>query len=247
VDESPGLRIEDGRAVLLVVIGGTLVYLEKRFDGDQFVSAQDIQVAGGDFTDLDFLIADFGVAEILGEAFVHPNRKIAEIEADKSVGVFVVDDFIGIFGLKVGADDDEVALFAGNIEAGRMGMPFGLPVRGKEGFEGVFVLQGKDENGFAQVVAELGEGGVEDFANLFKLDGDAAGFTFTGIADHSEVGRANFDPVVEMIGRRGGCRMNEEQYGQKEGQAREPRESKLHEMFVEGSGREVKGRGKGYQ
>jgi hypothetical protein len=39
--------------------------------------------------------------------------------------------------------------------------------------------------------------------------------------------------------------MDKEQYGQKEGQARELRESKLHEMFVKSSGREVKGGGKG--
>ncbi len=200
VEQSPGLRIENGSAVLLVVIWGVLVYLEKCFDGNEFVGAKDVQVTGGDFTDLHLLVADLGVAELFGEAFVHPKRKIAEIETDESVGVFVVDDLIGILALDVGANDDKIALLAGNMETGGMRVAFDLPISGKDGFDRVFVFQGEDEDGFAKVCAEVGEGGVEDFADLFKLGSDAAGFVFTAIADHGEVGGTDFDPVVEVIG-----------------------------------------------
>jgi hypothetical protein len=126
-------------------------------------------------------------------------------------------------------------------------MAFDLPVSGKEGFEGVFVLQGEDEDGLAEVRAKRREGGVEDFADLFKLRGDAAGLAFTGIADDSEVGRANFDPVVVVVGGRRGCGMDEKQYGQKEGKTRDLGERGAHEMFVKGSGREVKGGGQGFK
>jgi hypothetical protein len=121
-----------------------------------------------------------------------------------------------------------------------MHVSFDLPIGREEGFERVFTFHGEDEDGLAEVRAKSREDGMEGFANLFELGGDAAGFAFTGIADDGEVGGTNFDPVVEVIGggRGGGiC----QQQGQKDGETRDLREERAHEMFVEDSGREVKG------
>jgi hypothetical protein len=161
---------------------------------------------------------------------------LAEIETKKGVGVFVIDHFVGIFALDIGANDDEIAFFAGDIEASGMRVALGLPERGEEGFEGVFVLEGEDEDGLAKVGAEVGKGGVKDFADLLELGGDAAGFAFAGVADDDEVGGADFEPVVEMVGGGEGRGEKETKKEEREGEAGE-----RHEMVLEGGGGEVKG------
>jgi len=201
VNESPGFGIEDGGAVLLVVIRRVVVDLKEGFEGNDFVSAEDFEIAAGNLADLDFLFADVGVAQEDGIALVEPERKVAEIEAEESMGILVVDNFVGILPREVGANGDKVAFFARDVKPGGMEVAFGLPIGWKEGFEGVFVLDGEDENGLTQVGAQAGKNGMEDFANLFELGGDAAGFAFTGVADDDEVGGADFEPVVKMVGR----------------------------------------------
>jgi len=213
--------------------------LKKRFDGDEFVGTQDFQVRTGNLANLYLLIANCGVAKIFGKAFVHPKRKFAEIETKEGVGIFVIDHLVGIFALDIGANDDEIAFFAGDIEAGGMRVAFGLPEAGKKGFEGVFVFEGEDEDGLAEVGAEIGKGGVKDFADLLELRGDAAGFAFARVADDDEVGRANFEPVVKMVG--GGETSGEEETKKEE---REGEAGERHEMVLEGGGWEVKGEGK---
>jgi hypothetical protein len=239
VDDGPGLRIKDGSAILFVVIGRVFVDLKKSFDRDEFVGAKDFQVSARNVAELNFFIADLSVAEEFGEAFVHPEGQIAEIEAEECVGIFVIDDFVGILALDVGANDDEIALFAGNVEAGGMHVAFGLPKGGEEGLERVFVFEGEDEDGLAEIIAKAGEGGVEDFADLLELGGDAAGFAFTGVAEDDEVGGANFEPVVKAVG--GGEGGGEEEKEQEQGE--EVGAGRGHEMVVEGGGEEVKGKG----
>lgn len=241
VDDGPGLRIEDGSAVLLVVVRGILVDLKKRFERDEFVGAKDFQVRTGSLAHLDLFIANYGVANIFGEAFIHPNREVAEIQAEEGVSIFVIDNFVGILALGIGANDDEIALFTGEIEAGGVGVAFGLPKVGEKRFEGVFIFESEDENGLAEIGAEAGEGGVEDFADLFELGGDAAGFAFTGVAEDDEVGGANLDPVVEMVG--GGERGGEKEtyQEQKEGETGKKGSGKRHEIVLVGSDGEVKG------
>jgi hypothetical protein len=196
-------------------------------------------VRAGNLANLYLLIANCGVAKIFGKAFVHPKRKFAEIETKEGVGIFVIDHLVGIFALDIGANDDEVAFFAGDIEASGMRVAFGLPEAGEKGFEGVFVLEGEDEDGLAEVGAEVGKGGVKDFADLLELGGDAAGFAFAGVADDDEVGGADFEPVVEMVGGGEGGREEEAEKEQREGEAGE-----RHEMVLEGDDGEVKGEGK---
>jgi len=200
VDDGPGLGVEDGSAVLFVVIGRIFVHLKKSFDGDEFVGTKDFQVRAGNLADQDLLFADHRVAEVLGEAFVHPKRKLAEIETKEGVGIFVIDHFVRILALDIGSNDDEIAFFAGNIEAGGVHVAFGLPERGEERFEGVFIFESEDKDGLAEIGAECRKGGVEDFADLLELGGDAAGLAFAGVAEHDEVGGADFEPVVKAVG-----------------------------------------------
>ena len=124
--------------------------------------------------------------------------------------VFVIHDFVGIVPLCIGADRHEVFGFAGNVDARGMRVALGLPILGKQQFQGLFVPDRENDHRLADLGAQFGEGAVEYLANLLELVGDLARFFFAGIADHREVWSADFDPDI-FGGRETRCRKKGEQ------------------------------------
>jgi hypothetical protein len=89
---------------------------------------QRAQAQAGDLADLHALLANFGVAEELGNTLVEPGREIAVIQVDECMRVFVIDNFVGIIPLYIGAHDHEMLGFAGNVDSSGMRVALGLPI-----------------------------------------------------------------------------------------------------------------------
>jgi hypothetical protein len=87
-------------------------------------------MVGIDLADLHALLANFGVAEELGNTLVEPGREIAVILVDECVGVFVIGNFVGIIPLYIGAHGHEMLGFAGNVDSRGMRVALGLPIFG---------------------------------------------------------------------------------------------------------------------
>ena len=80
VHNGPRFGVEHRGTVVLVVIRGRMVRLKECRYGDELVLLEDLKVVRRDLADFDVVVVNHGVAEVLGDTFVEPDRQIAKID-----------------------------------------------------------------------------------------------------------------------------------------------------------------------
>src|SRR5579862_1237024 len=103
----------------------------------------------------------------------------------------------------VHSHEREIHIGARQKEAGKFLSVWIGAVAGEENLQRVFVAQGEDDRGLSGIDARLRKSRMKKCANIFKLGCNVAAVFLSGIAEHNEVRRANFDPILIAVAREG--------------------------------------------
>ena len=133
----------------------------------------------------------------LRQAFVHPNRDFLLVQACEEMKVFVVDQPVAFVSSSIQPKHDEVLVEA-SLEDSTRTLAFPFPVLGKEFFQTVLVLGGKDNDGGA-IVPGFGKRSQEDGSNPLEVTRGAAGLFLAGVTNDDEVWAFHLDPGVLFL------------------------------------------------
>ena len=111
------------------------------------------------------------------------------------VRVFVIQRVKRIVAFGVGTHEYVMLVFTFLVHSRGMQVALDGPVLRKEQLHRSFVFRRENHDWLGGVHAHLGKSGVEHFANLLELIGDAAAFFVAGIRGHGEMRGADLHPA----------------------------------------------------